>query len=177
MFYVGAIIISRTTLPLKATKAMPSNCYSFGSPVCTPMSFPPTSQRPKVGDTDTAWKLLRGQEPHPVAWEGQRRGECSNGGTRGSAPCPEPGTGSPRARVCRLRSCDALLETTLVLFCRWREHFPFYPVFLCLGSCGTNPSSHFPDLFPCQTLQVERRVCSSMGVVETGKLILQFLWK
>lgn len=75
MFYVGAIIISRTTQPLKATKAMPSNCYSLGSPVCTPMSFPPTSQRPKVGDTDTAWKLLRGR--NHTLWPGKAREEES----------------------------------------------------------------------------------------------------
>lgn len=163
--------------PFKATKAVPSNCYSWGFPVCMHMSFSSYLPAPEGGRHTYSPEAPQAQEPHPVAWEDQRRGECSNGGTRGSALCPEPGTGSPRARVCRLRPCDALFEATLVLFCRWREHFPFYPVFLCLGSCGTNPSSHFPGLFPCQTLQVERRVCSSMGIVETGTLILRFLWK
>lgn len=131
---------------------------------------------PKVEDADTAWKVLR-RRNHTLRPGKAGGGECSNGVTRGRAPCPERGTGSPRARVCPLRPCDALFETTLVPFCGWREHFPFHSVFLCLGSCGTNASSHFPDLFPCQTLQVGRRVCSSLGTVEIGKLIQQFMWK
>lgn len=179
---------------------MPSNCYSFGFPsvhayllffllfplgvywgltfFCSGLHGYPDVEADSLG-------APQGQKPHQNNQERpEQKKECSNGGTRSNTLCPEGGDRLWRALVSMTFDPEMLClkhKTTLVLSWRLGEHSfnaVSLPEFLlCSELWHQLHLSLFPICFLVKWFKDKEEVGSSIEIVETGKLILQFIWK
>ena len=198
--YVVAIIISRELpkLPLKLLKQCPAIDIPLDFPVYTPIYFSIVSP----------WCLLRahfflfwtpwlprcrswqpGSSPGPETTPNnqerpEQKTECSNGGTRSNALCPEGGDRLWRALVSMTFDPGMLClkhKTTLVLSWRLGEHSfnaVSLPEFLLCSELWHQLHLRlFPICFLVKWFKDKEEVGSSIETAETGKLTLQFICK
>ena len=158
---------------------MPSNCYSFGFPSVHThflflLSFPLDVHRGLIFFLFWTLWLPRCRSIQPGSSSGpeatannqerpEQKRECSSGGIRGNAPCPEGGARLWRAHASIAFDHGMLCvkhKTTLVLSW-WRGEHSFHSVqsswvLALFRVSAPTPSSDFPYLFSCQMVQVQR---------------------